>query len=121
MAQQKIRRSQLQKVMSSSTTSLVFPTQSYVTSKTFEVRVNPMISLPWQQQQLQPPPPQLQNHHQLYEQVYIERNPTGAFFKSPYRKHKLATRSLSDLRSFSFANLYKKVLKMRSYFLVMNH
>jgi len=98
MAQQKIMRSRLQKVLSSSTSSLAYPNQSYFsTHKTYEVRVGPIYPYSWHLHQ-QPP--------QGYQHVFIGRNKNvpdavGQTNKGPYKKKNLVTRSFSDLRSLS--------------------
>ena len=101
MAQQKIMRSRLKKVLSSSTTSLnTQPPSSVKHSRRIEITLNPFFQFQWPPQQPQPQPQQ-QYQHLFYNSSGVgQRCP----LPYPYSKDRLITRSLSDLRSPPFSH-----------------
>ncbi len=101
MAQQKIMRSRLKKVLSSSTSSLnTQPQASVKHSRRIEITLNPFFQFQWPPQQ-----PQQQPQHQ-YQHLFYNSSGVGQRCKPPYpySKDRLITRSLSDLRSPPFSH-----------------
>jgi hypothetical protein len=97
MAQQKIIRSRLKKVLSSSTSSLAPVPVSAKHSRRIEITLNPYFRFEWPQSPPQPQPPQYQtifNNQSAYSNVGVHR----CSQHYPYAKDQLFTRSLTDLR-----------------------
>ena len=92
MAQQKIMRSRLKKVLSSSTSSLVhIPVAPVSQSRRIEITLNPYFQFQWSRQHQQ----------QQYQHLFLNQNTSnGNSNRGVYLYHKdyLYTRSLTDLR-----------------------
>ena len=103
MAQQKIMRSRLKKVLSSSTTSLnTQPPSSVKHSRRIEITLNPFFQFQWPPQQQQ----QQQQSQQQYQHLFYNSSGVGQRCPLPYSysKDRLISRSLSDLRSPPFSH-----------------
>ena len=95
MAQQKIIRSRLKKVLSSSTSSLAPVPVSAKHSRRIEITLNPYFRFEWPQSPPQPPQYQtIFNNQSAYSNVGVHR----CSQHYPYAKDQLFTRSLTDLR-----------------------